>query len=118
MTAFTTETETYTSISSLLIWKQEKGHFHAVCRIVMATWEKKKATRSGKKKTKKKHARSFCGLGEVVEQPASHRWRRQNRNKVRARVRACADRLCVCVLETADWKNVGFFKSSQSHESM
>lgn len=54
---------------------------------VRSSWQhgkkKKKATRSNKKKKKKKNVPDlFWGLGEVAEQPASHRWGRQNRNKV------------------------------------
>lgn len=74
MSVFTTETETYTS-SHL---KTGDGAFLCSVSDRHGNMGKEK----GNMFEKKKCARSFCGLGEVVEQPASHRCRRQNRNTV------------------------------------
>ena len=95
-------------------------------QCVTLSWqhgERKKATRFRKKE--KNVPNLFGGLGEVVEQPASYCWRRKIETKLHKAVRSCTQVgvtacvcVCMCVLENADWENAGFFKSSQSHESM
>lgn len=85
MTAFITETDLHVSfISFRLAGIQEHGGIFVQC--VASSWQhgKAKANMFEKmlKRTKKKKVPDlFCGLGEVVRKSASHRWRRQNRNK-------------------------------------
>lgn len=69
----------------MLIWKTGEGAFS--CSVSdrhgnMGKRKKRQHVRTKKKKKKKNVPDLFWGLGEVAEQPASHRWGRQNRNKV------------------------------------
>lgn len=85
-----------------------RGHFRAVCRIVMATWESKSQyVWENVKKDEKKSARSFLWTrwgSEKVCQPPVEETKPKQSGRVSVHVN------CVCVQESADWENVGFLQ--------